>query len=72
MVVVVDKIGDLTKKDCFAYVNKTGREKCYCLKELQCKNKECRFYRNDITISEIERSLEEYNKGVYKEKYQNI
>lgn len=60
MIVVVDKLGDLTNKDCFAYINKNGKEKCYCLKELYCKNRECRFYRNDITIGEIEYSLDFY------------
>ena len=54
--VIVDKLGDMTNKDCFAYRG----EQCYALNELYCKNKECRFYRNDITINEIENSIKKY------------
>ena len=56
--IVVEKLGDMTKKDCFAY---KGHE-CYALNELYCKNRKCRFYRNDITIKEIERSIKRYVK----------
>ena len=56
--IVVEKLGDMTKKDCFAY----KENKCYALNELYCKNRECRFYRNDITIKEIERSIKRYVK----------
>lgn len=51
--IVVDKLGDLTKKDCFAYIDKNGHKSCYALKKLYCKNQECKFYRNDITINDI-------------------
>ena len=37
---VVDKLGDKTKKDCFAY--QWG--KCYALKKLYCKKETCKFY----------------------------
>ena len=53
--IVVEKLGDMTKKDCFAY----KENKCYALNELYCKNRKCRFYRNDITIKEIERSVKD-------------
>ncbi len=56
--IVVEKLGDMTKKDCFAY----KENKCYALNELYCKNRECRFYRNDINIKEIERSIKRYVK----------
>ena len=32
------------KEDCFAYDKK--KNKCIALKELECKNKECKFYKN--------------------------
>ena len=54
--IIVDKLGDMSNKDCFAYKG----DKCCCLKELYCKNGECKFYRTDITIPEIERSVREY------------
>lgn len=56
--VVVEKLGDMTKKDCFAY----RKNRCYALNDLYCKNRECRFYRKDITISEIESSIRRYSK----------
>ena len=55
-IVVVDKLGDKTKKDCFAYKDK----KCSALNDLCCKNRECRFYRNDIKVSDIESSIRKY------------
>lgn len=55
---IVDKLGDMTKKDCFAY----RKNRCYALNDLYCKNRECRFYRKDITISEIESSIRRYSK----------
>lgn len=46
------------KSDCFAYIG----NKCYCLNELYCqKNNKCNFYRNDISINEIEKSITNYN-----------
>lgn len=54
--IVVNKLGDMSNKDCFAYEEKN----CYCLKELYCKNSECKFYRTDITIPKIEKSIREY------------
>lgn len=61
--IVTDKLGDLTKKDCFAYIDRNGHKSCYCLKQLYCKNKECGFYRTDVTIVELERSVEAYSRG---------
>ena len=31
-------------KDCFAY--DANKNKCNALKELECKSKECKFYKN--------------------------
>lgn len=62
--IVVEKLGDRTKKDCFAYSElKNGHKKCYCLDILYCKNQECRFYRNDVTIPQLEMSIIAYSKG---------
>jgi len=59
--IVVDKLGDRTKKDCFAYIeSEKGERKCNCLDDLECPNRYCKFYRNDITIEEIENSIKEY------------
>ena len=57
--VVVDKLGeDPEKKDCFAY----QKNKCYALNGMYCANGKCRFYRNDITIEQIETSIKKYSK----------
>lgn len=56
--VIVDKLGDLTKQDCFAYIERNGHKSCYSLKNLDCKNRKCKFYRTDTTIAEIEKSIE--------------
>lgn len=32
------------KVDCFAYVKNDKRNGCFCLKELYCRNGDCRFY----------------------------
>lgn len=58
--VIVDKLGDMTNKDCFAYLNKNGHKSCYGLKNLYCKNQECKFYKIDITVAEIEKDIKEY------------
>ena len=58
---VVDKLGDMTKKNCFSYIERNGHKSCYCLNKLYCKNEICRFYRNDITIANIEKSIELYS-----------
>ena len=54
--IIVDKLGEKTRKDCFSY----QKRNCYCLKELYCKNKQCKFYRKDITKQEIEKSIKKY------------
>jgi hypothetical protein len=58
--IIVDKLGEMFNKDCFAYLEKNGHKSCYSLNKLYCKNRECKFYRKDITISEIEKSIEMY------------
>ena len=59
--IITDKLGEKTKKDCFAFIeNGKGKRKCYCLDKLECINKECKFYRNDIKIQEIQKSIREY------------
>ena len=49
----------MEKEDCFA---NTGNH-CYCLKEKYCKKKECAFYkkRNEVSLSEIEKAVKNYN-----------
>ena len=58
--IIVDELGDRSKKDCFAYKDK----KCCALNELYCKKESCNFYRNDIKMSDIESSVRRYNKPV--------
>lgn len=58
--IVVDKLGDMTNTDCFAYINRNGHKSCYSLKNLDCKNRKCKFYRTDTTIAKIEKSIEKY------------
>lgn len=45
-------------KDCFAYKEKGGHMGCKALKEMNCKH--CKFYRNDITETEIEQDVRHY------------
>ena len=54
--IIVDNLGDISKKDCFAYQD----NKCYALNDLYCKRENCRFYRNDIKISKIESDIRRY------------
>lgn len=56
--IIVDKLGDLSNKDCFAY----SPNRCYGLNELYCKSRKCNFYRKDITIEQIENSIRIYSK----------
>ncbi len=58
--IIVDKLGDMTNKDCFAYIERNGHKSCYSLNNLECKNKKCKFYRTDIKILEVENSIKEY------------
>lgn len=55
--IIVEKLGDRTKKDCFAY----EETECYGLNELYCKHEECRFYRNDIKKSRLETEIKKYS-----------
>lgn len=63
--VIVDKLGDMTKTDCFAFREKNGHKSCYCLNKLYCKNSQCKFYKrqsdtNNIPI--IEKEIRDYCK----------
>lgn len=58
--IVVDKLGDMTNKDCFAYLDRSGHKSCYALDKLYCKNKQCSFYRTDISKSKIEQDIRRY------------
>lgn len=64
--VVVDKLGDLSQRDCFGYTIRKGHKSCSGLKNLYCQNSFCKFYRNDITKEEIKKDIklyaEEYKK----------
>lgn len=42
------------KPDCFAYKN----ENCTALKNIDCNF--CKFYKNDITLKQIEKDIEKY------------
>ena len=42
----------MEKEDCFAYVNRRGHKGCRALNVMQCKEKECRFYKNKNEISQ--------------------
>ena len=57
--VIVDELGEgLEKKDCFAYLE----NRCYALNGMYCGSGKCRFYRNDITIEQIKKSIRKYSK----------
>lgn len=58
--IVVDKLGDMTRKDCFGYIDRDGHKRCYGLKKLYCKNGECEFYRTDLKKSKIEQDIRRY------------
>lgn len=45
-------------KDCFAFKERNGHVGCKALSLLDCKD--CKFYRNDITESEIEQDIRHY------------
>ena len=61
-IIVVDKLGDMTRRDCFGYIeNGKGHKKCYGLKNLYCKNGKCEFYRTDLKKSKIERDIRRYS-----------
>jgi len=61
--IIVDKLGDMSNKNCFAYIDRNGHRSCYCLDKLYCQNRKCKFYRTDINIFDIERSIKEYSIG---------
>jgi len=54
--IIVDELGDKSKKDCFAYLS----GECYALNKLYCKREKCNFYRNDIKIPKIETDIKKY------------
>lgn len=49
---------ELSKTDCFGYINNNGHESCYGLSKINCVN--CHFYRWDIDKSEIEKDIKRY------------
>ena len=61
ILIVVDKLGDRTKKDCFAYIDRNGHDSCFCLDNLYCRKEKCNFYRTDITVPQIEASVKRYS-----------
>lgn len=52
---------NMTKKDCFAYIDRKGHDSCFCLDNLYCRNEKCNFYRTDITVPQIEASVKRYS-----------
>ena len=54
----------MINRDCFAFKEKGGHQGCRALKDLYCKNEECRFYKSksEVDIEEIEKSIKEYRK----------
>lgn len=50
-------------KDCFAFKERNGHMGCKALSLLDCKD--CKFYRNDITETEIEQDIRHYS-NTYK------
>lgn len=65
--IIVNKLNDKAKEDCFAYINRAGHRSCYCLDKLYCVNASCSFYKKcnyntDCNIPAIERSINKYIK----------
>ncbi len=52
-----------TKVSCFAYSNKNGCESCKALKELYCKNEDCKFYKpyHEVDTTQIEKDIRNYS-----------
>lgn len=55
--IVVDKLGDMSRKDCFAYNNGN----CSALNKLYCKNRKCSFYSNNVNMKKIEKDIKKYS-----------
>lgn len=51
------------KTDCFAYIETLGKPTCKALKEMQCANGNCRFYksRKEIDYAQIENDIRNYS-----------
>lgn len=49
------------KKDCFAYDAKY--KDCNVLKELYCRNENCKFYKNrtEVNLKQIEEDIKKYS-----------
>lgn len=49
------------KKDCFAY--DTRHKYCNVLKELYCRNEDCKFYKNrtEVDTRKIEEDIKKYS-----------
>lgn len=54
----------MENRDCFAYTERNGHRGCKSLKDLYCKNEECKFYKRkcEVNLDEIEKSIKEYSK----------
>ena len=55
--IVVDKVDNNIRKDCFAY---QSNNKCYALDSLYCSKGKCNFYRNNLDIQTIESDIQKY------------
>ncbi len=50
----------MEKVDCFGYKEKGKYSGCKTLKQLYCREGECKFYRTDINEGEIEQDIRNY------------
>lgn len=69
--IVVKKLENIVKTDCFAYITRNGNSHCYCLNRLYCIKEKCNFYKKrdadaNSNILEIEKSIKEYAYGKEK------
>lgn len=56
------------KTDCFSYKSNGIQETCCGLNDLYCKSGHCSFYRNDISMAEIEADIKCYSPTNYKKR----
>lgn len=54
----------MENRDCFAYMERKGHKDCKALKDLYCKNEECRFYKrkSEVNLEKIEKVIKEYGR----------
>lgn len=65
--IVVGKLGNTIKTNCFAYIERGGHKSCYGLKKLYCMNQKCNFYKQcdykgKDNMLEIEKDIKKYYK----------